>query len=95
MENTVGKGEIARYEQFLLFPLCFQKACFSGASKGIIVWEWVKETTTNEYLQLLVKSKSMGAFVRTSKSSVTGLRTLKVSVHACVSLTLDACIEKL
>ena len=24
-ENTVGKGEIARYEQFLLFPLCFQK----------------------------------------------------------------------
>ena len=21
--NTVGKGEIARYEQFLLFPQCF------------------------------------------------------------------------
>ena len=33
VENTVGKGEIARYEQFLLFPLCFQKACFPGASK--------------------------------------------------------------
>ena len=27
VENTVGKGEIARYEQFLLFPLCFQKTC--------------------------------------------------------------------
>ena len=27
IENTVGKGEIARYEQFLLFPQCFQKAC--------------------------------------------------------------------
>ena len=26
LENTVGKGEIARYEQFLLFPHCFQKA---------------------------------------------------------------------
>ena len=25
IENTVGKGEIARYEQFLLFPQCFQK----------------------------------------------------------------------
>ena len=25
LENTVGKGEIARYEQFLLFPRCFQK----------------------------------------------------------------------
>ena len=43
VENTVGKGEIARYEQFLLFPQCFQKACFPGASKGVIVWEWVNE----------------------------------------------------
>ena len=25
VENTVGKGEIARYEEFFLFPLCFQK----------------------------------------------------------------------
>ena len=41
VENTVGKEEIARYEQFFLFPQCFQKACFAGASKGVIVWEWV------------------------------------------------------
>ena len=27
VENTVGKGEIARYEQFLLFPQCFKKIC--------------------------------------------------------------------
>ena len=26
-ENAVEKGEIARYEQFLLFPQCFQKPC--------------------------------------------------------------------
>ena len=25
VENTVGKGEIAHFEQFLLFPQCFQK----------------------------------------------------------------------
>ena len=25
VENTMGIGEIARYEQFLLFPQCFQK----------------------------------------------------------------------
>ena len=37
----MGKGEIAHYEQFLLFPQCFQKACFPGASKCDIVWEWV------------------------------------------------------
>ena len=38
VENTVGKGEIARYEQFLLFPQSFQKAFFPGTSKGVIVW---------------------------------------------------------
>ena len=27
LENTLGKGEIAHYKQFLLFPLCFQKTC--------------------------------------------------------------------
>ena len=42
VENTVGKGEISRYAQFLLFPHCFQKACFLEASKGVIVCEWVK-----------------------------------------------------
>ena len=26
-ENTVGKGEIARYKQFLLLQWCFQKTC--------------------------------------------------------------------
>ena len=46
VENTVGKGEIARYEQFLLFPQCFQKVCFPGASKGVIVWEWIKKNVS-------------------------------------------------
>ena len=27
VENTEGKGEIAHYEQFLLFPQCFQRTC--------------------------------------------------------------------
>ena len=33
VENVVGKGEIARYEQFLLFPQCFQKLSTVDASK--------------------------------------------------------------
>ena len=45
VENTVGKGEIAHYEQFLLFPHCFQTACFPGESKGVIMWEWVNFLT--------------------------------------------------
>ena len=47
VENTVGKGEIAHNEQFLLFQKCFQKACFPGASNGVTVWEWdIKMKTT-------------------------------------------------
>ena len=34
-KNIVGKGEIARYEQFLLFPQCFQKLSFIDASKSV------------------------------------------------------------
>ena len=33
VENIVGKGEIARYEQFLLFPQCFQKLSVVDASE--------------------------------------------------------------
>ena len=48
----MGKGEIAGYEQFL-FSQCFQKACFPGASKGVIVWEWVKDRN-NMYCSVTV-----------------------------------------
>ena len=44
----MGKGEIARYEHFPLFPRCFQKACFPEVSKGVIVWEWVKHFTIQQ-----------------------------------------------
>ena len=47
IENIVGKGEIACYEQFLLFPQCFQKACYPGLSKGVTVWEWVMDKFYN------------------------------------------------
>ena len=37
VENIVGKGEIAHYEQFLLFPQCFQKLSVVDASKRVSV----------------------------------------------------------
>ena len=52
VENTVGKGEIARYEQFLLFPQCFQKACSPGASKGAIVCEWINTLPNDKFLDM-------------------------------------------
>ena len=33
VEKTAGKGEIARYKQFLLFPQCFQKTCTANSLK--------------------------------------------------------------
>ena len=36
VENIVAKGEIARFEQFLLLSLCFQKAvCCRGVRKRL------------------------------------------------------------
>ena len=37
VENSVGKKEIAH------FPTVFSKGLFPRASKGVIVWEWVKK----------------------------------------------------
>ena len=45
VENTVGKGEIACYEQFLLFPQCFQKTCTADKYNRGLVWEAVKFCT--------------------------------------------------
>ena len=35
VENIVGKGEIARNEQFLLFPQCFQKLSVVDTPKWV------------------------------------------------------------
>ena len=59
VENTAGKRKIARYEQFLLFPQCFLKACFPGASKGVIVWEWVKQHTINLFPRICVHATNL------------------------------------
>ena len=45
VENTVGKGENAGYQHFLLFPQCFQKATFPGSLKVGIVCVKVKKDT--------------------------------------------------
>ena len=37
VENIVGKEEIARNEQFLLFPQCFLKLSFADGSKRVFM----------------------------------------------------------
>ena len=38
VENTVGNGENAGYQHFLLFPHCFPKPSSLGSLKVGIVW---------------------------------------------------------
>ena len=39
VENTVGKGEIAHFKQFLFFGQCFEKTCTADMLKQGLVWE--------------------------------------------------------
>ena len=54
---------------YMLFPQCFQKACFPEASKGVIVWEWVKQARLQEGLMA-------------AKNSVSGHTCTPYTVHA-------------
>ena len=59
VENSVGKGEIACYEQFLHFRQCFHKACFLEASNGVIVWEWVNSSLHNTIFSTTLGQSAM------------------------------------
>ena len=58
IENTAEIGEIARNEQFLLFPQCFQVLYRRQVKKPGLVWERVKKESHMEkdrrYQQILV-----------------------------------------
>ena len=63
VENTVGKGEIARYEQFLLFPKTFQKirvCIYQQLSRTFFVFFSkickLECNTTSDWLNRMVKS---------------------------------------
>ena len=48
IENTVGKGENAGYQHFLLFPQCFLKPFTLGSLKAGIVWLRVQLSLLNK-----------------------------------------------
>ena len=41
VENTEGKGEIARDEQFLLFPQCFKRLVSQTRKNQGLFWKWL------------------------------------------------------
>ena len=48
----MGKGEIAHYERFLLFPQCFQKTCTVDTLKPGLVWERLNQIIATSRLLL-------------------------------------------
>ena len=58
VENIVGKGGIAHYEQFLLFPQCFQKTCTADMLKQRLFWERVKALAHNVELKTTLNEKA-------------------------------------
>ena len=69
VENTVGKGEIARYEQFLLFPQCFQKTCTADTWKPGLVWERVSQYVTSLCINEGQTNKRMVPYPQYSSSN--------------------------
>ena len=47
VENSVGKGENAGYQHFLLPPQCFPKPSFLGSLKVGIVWQGLNSLPHN------------------------------------------------
>ena len=57
VENTVGKGEITHYEQFLLSPQCFQKTYTTDTQKlGLVAGKGLGLMCMNLMFPCLVKS---------------------------------------
>ena len=48
-ENTVGKGEIARYEQFLLFPQCFKRLVLHTRKNQGLFWKGLTLSQTTNF----------------------------------------------
>ena len=78
VENIVGKGEIAHYEQFLLFPQRFQKLCVVDASKWVSRW-----FLPLIGLKTLLEKEKMLLFPQYfQKPSLSGSLKLRIALHS-------------
>ena len=59
-----GKRRTTRHEQFLLFPQCFQKACFPEASKSVIVRNGLKTGWWIQPMDLFLSGKDLSSQVQ-------------------------------
>ena len=52
--NSERKGEIARCEQFIIFPQCFQETCAVGMWKQGLVWERVIYSPMKDFYVIIM-----------------------------------------
>ena len=63
VENIVSKAEIARFEQFLLLSLCFQKAvCCIGVRKHLYEGKGLNEDTITEKVENISTDREIACF---------------------------------
>ena len=53
VENTVGKGKIAHYKQFLLSPQCFQKSCTADCENQGLFGKGLKVALLMKFFALI------------------------------------------
>ena len=90
IESTVGKGEIARYEQFLLFPQCFQKTCTADMQKPGLVWERVKSICRRHMMVNINSSFTLMIFKRLFSQGNKNLRTTGKDFNSRLSVNTSA-----
>ena len=81
-ENILGKGEIPHYEQFLLFPKCFQRPSKVEASKCICkwinYWLYVSYFMSRFYVVLLNNSQVLTTLTLSQTSPAFYVSTVQV-----------------
>ena len=53
VKNTVGKGKIARYQQFFPFPIVFSNNLYCRHVKPRLIWERVNPFPNDKFWTLL------------------------------------------
>ena len=87
----MGKGEIARYEQFLLFPQCFQKSCTADMLKPGLAWEsidaspWSKSSYDHKSIKPILSGNWQNSL---PNNKILGLSKLKAFADNNITLTI-------
>ena len=56
VENTVEKGEIARYEQFLLFPQCFLRLVLQSRKNQDLFGKGIKRLSVQRSISYVLRN---------------------------------------